>query len=750
MSQKEKQVWLFAEGNASMRDLLGGKGANLAEMTNIGLPVPPGFVITTAVCNEYTRLGRLPDGLMEDVKTALKDVEAKMGKGFGDAKNPLLVSVRSGARFSMPGMMDTILNLGLNESTIEGLIKLTNDGRFVYDAYRRFVMMFGDVVLGVPKEKCEHLFSEMKEKLGAKQDTDVDADHLKELTQQFKSLIQSQIGRSFPNDPMEQLQLAIEAVFRSWNNPRAIVYRRREKISDDLGTAVNVQSMVFGNMGNDCGTGVAFTRNASNGDAHVFGEYLMNAQGEDVVAGVRTPMPIADLERENPKIYRQFDDICKKLEDHYHDMMDIEFTIETGRLYILQCRVGKRTGPAAVKIAVDMVREGRISKDEALLRVNPDMLDQCLHPVITPGSKYHVIARGLPAGPGAATGIAVFDAGRAAELGKGGKGQHVILVRADTSPDDLKGMLASEGVLTERGGMTSHAALVARGFGIPTVAGCTAIRVNDEARQFTADGAVIKEGDAISLNGTLGEVIEGAVEVQDPELTDEFGTLLQWANEKKRLGVRTNADTPADAELAIRFGAEGIGLCRTEHMFFAPERRPIVQAMILAETTEERKAQLDLLLPFQRSDFEGIFKAMAGRPVTVRLIDPPLHEFLPHLDELRVSVLELQLTDRSSPKLKEQEKLLHKVESMHEVNPMLGLRGVRLSILFPEIVEMQVTAIMEAAAALTKQGVEVHPEIMIPLVGTVNELSLIQSQLDAVVKKVLAKADVPVDYKFGT
>ena len=750
MSDSNKRLWLFEEGNATMRDLLGGKGANLAEMTNIGLPVPPGFTITTAVCNTYTKIGRLPDGLLEEVKVALKTVEDKLGKKFGDASNPLLVSVRSGAKFSMPGMMDTILNLGLNDDTAPGLIKLTNNPRFVYDAYRRFVMMFGDVVLGVEKEKCEHLFSALKTELGVKEDTEVDAESLKALTHQFKALIEAELGRPFPSDPFEQLTLAVEAVFRSWNNDRAIVYRRKEKISDDLGTAVNVQSMVFGNMGNDCGTGVAFTRNAATGEARVFGEYLMNAQGEDVVAGVRTPMPIAELDRENPEIYKQFDRICKTLEDHYKDMMDIEFTIEKNRLFILQCRSGKRTGPAAVRVAVDMVHEGRITKAAALARITAENLDQCLHPVIKPGLKYKVLAKGLPAGPGAATGIAVFDSTRAAELGKDGKGVRVILVRADTSPDDLKGMLASEGVLTERGGMTSHAALVARGFGIPTVAGCAAIKVDAENRLFVAGDVVVKEGDPISLNGTLGEVIEGTVEVQDPEMTGEFGELLGWAEETKRLGVRANADTPEDAVLALKFGAEGIGLCRTEHMFFGDERRPIVQAMILADTEAERRAHLAKLLPFQRQDFEGIFQAMAGKPVTVRLIDPPLHEFLPAIEELRANVAGLEMTNPNGALAKEQKTILEKVESMHEVNPMLGLRGVRLSIMFPEIVEMQVTAIMQAAANLTKKGVEVHPEIMIPLIATVEELATIQTQLEAIVKKVLDAAGVSVDYKFGT
>ena len=733
-----------------MRDLLGGKGANLAEMTNIGLPVPPGFTITTEVCNEYSKTNELPHGLLDEVKAAMHDVEKKIGKKFGDANNPLLVSVRSGAKFSMPGMMDTILNLGLNDQTLEGMIKLTGDARFVYDAYRRFVMMYGDVVLEVEKERCEELFTEMKKELGASQDTDVDAEHLKTLTAQFKALIEEETGHPFPSDPYEQLVGAILAVFRSWNNPRAQVYRKKEKISDDIGTACNVQSMVFGNMGNDCGTGVAFTRNAATGEAHVFGEYLMNAQGEDVVAGVRTPMPIADLERENQAIYNQFAKICGILEDHYRDMMDIEFTIEKSTLFILQCRAGKRTGPAAVRVAVDMVNEGRLSRDEALMRVNAEMLDQCLHPVIKPGSKYTVLAKGLPAGPGAATGIAVFDSQRAADLGKGGEGKKVILVRADTSPDDLKGMLAAEGVLTERGGMTSHAALVARGFGIPTVAGCSAIRVDGEKCQFVIGDRVVKEGDPISLNGTLGEVIDGTVEVQDPEMTGEFGTFLQWANEKRRLGVRANADTPEDAEIALKFGAEGIGLCRTEHMFFGDERRPLVQAMILAETEKERRGYLAHLLEFQRSDFEGIFKAMVGKPVTVRLIDPPLHEFLPSMEDIQASVMGLRLTNPNGSLLKEQEILLSKVEVLHEVNPMLGMRGVRLSIMFPEIVEMQVTAIMEAAANLARQGYAVHPEIMIPLVSHVNELTTIQTQLEKVVEDVLAKAGVRVDYKFGT
>jgi pyruvate,orthophosphate dikinase len=748
-----KRVYLFEEGDATMRDELGGKGANLAEMSNIGLPVPPGFTITTDTCNEYTKLGHFPDGLMDEIKAALANVEASTGKKLGDPANPLLVSVRSGAKFSMPGMMDTVLNLGLNDATVAGLIKLTGNPRFVYDSYRRFLMMLSDVAYSngtnhLSKHDFEHVFYDMKKNLGVANDLDVNADQLKQLCETYKAHIKAQSGKDFPQDPLVQLQDAIAAVFKSWNNDRAILYRQREKISDDIGTAVNVQSMVFGNQGEDCGTGVAFTRNASNGLKEVFGEYLMNAQGEDVVAGVRTPMPISDLAVQNPDMYKQFDDICQRLEGHYKDMQDIEFTIEHNKLYILQCRSGKRTGPAAVKIAVDLVNEGIISKETALARINPELLDQCLHPIIKPGAKYTLLATGLPAGPGAATGVAVFDATRAAELGKGGKGQRVILVRADTSPDDLKGMLAAEGVLTERGGMTSHAALVARGFGIPTVAGCSDITVG--ANSFTVGGKTIKEGDPISLNGTMGEVIDGTVEVVDPEMTGEFGTLLGWADDVKRLGVRTNADTPEDVALAIKLGAEGVGLCRTEHMFFAEDRRPVVQSMILAETEEERGKWLDQLLPFQRNDFQGIFEALGNRPATIRLIDPPLHEFLPNLETLIAEVATLKATHPGSPELASKEEMLHKVEGMHEINPMMGLRGCRLSIVFPGIVEMQTRAILEGAIAAKKNGAEPHPEIMIPLVGHVNELKAVRSNLERVAKQVTEQHGETVDYMFGT
>ncbi|MCS6775050.1 MAG: pyruvate, phosphate dikinase [Chloroherpetonaceae bacterium] len=750
----KKRVYLFHEGDKSMRDLLGGKGANLAEMTNIGLPVPPGFTITTEVCNEYYAAGqKLPEGLMDEVRAALTHVENAIGKKFGDPSNPLLVSVRSGAKFSMPGMMDTVLNLGLNHDTVEGLIRISNNPRFVYDSYRRFIMMLSDVAYSgqydlLSKHDFEHIFRDFKASLGVTGDLEVDADGMKKLCEIYLDHFKKQTGKEFPQDVFVQLEDAITAVFRSWNNERAIVYRRREKISDDIGTAVNVQSMVFGNMGDDCGTGVAFTRNPATGEKHIFGEYLMNAQGEDVVAGVRTPIPINELAARNPEIYKEFDQVCRTLENHYKDVQDIEFTIEHNKLYILQCRAGKRTGQAAVKIAVDMVNEGLITKEEAVARVDPNLLTQCLLPVIAPGAKYRVLAKGLPAGPGAATGIAVFTATRAAELGKGGAGQKVILVRADTSPDDLKGMLAAQGVLTERGGMTSHAALVARGFGIPTVAGCSEIQVGPDHFVVRATGQIIREGDYISLNGTLGEVIEGEVPVQEASLSGEFGEFLSWADTfRGAFGVRANADTPKDTRIAIELGAEGIGLCRTEHMFFEGERRPVVQRMILAQTPEERQAALDELLVFQREDFKGIFEALEGRPATIRLIDPPLHEFLPKREELIAEVATLKAQGGSDP---EKEALLRAVESMHEINPMMGLRGCRLSIVFPEIVEMQTRAIMEGASAVVKAGGKATPEIMIPLVGHVNELRVLRERLEATARKVEEEQGVKIDYSFGT
>jgi pyruvate,orthophosphate dikinase len=688
---------------------------------------------------------------MDEIKVALAAVEKSLGKKFGDASNPLLLSVRSGAKFSMPGMMDTVLNLGLTDTIVEALIKVS-DARFVYDSYRRLIMMLSDVAYSdkfdhITKHDFEHIFADLKKELGVKEDLEVNAEGLKTLCDRYKAHVLKQTGHEFPQDPYVQMKEAVEAVFRSWNNDRAIVYRRKEKIPDEIGTAVNIQAMVFGNRGDDCGTGVAFTRNASTGENVVFGEYLMNAQGEDVVAGVRTPLEIAELQNANPTIYQEFDDVCKKLEAHYKDMQDIEFTIEHGKLFILQCRSGKRTGPAAIKIAVDQVEEGLIDKDSALLRVDPELLNHCLLPVIAPGTKYQVLAKGLPAGPGAATGIAIFDSEKAAELGKGGKGQNVILVRAETSPDDLKGMLAAQGVLTEKGGMTSHAALVARGFGIPTVAGCSEISVNAHAKEFKVGDKVIKEGDVISLNGTLGEVIEGGVPVEEPQLTGEFGVFLGWADEARTLGIRTNADTPEDTELAIKFGAEGIGLCRTEHMFFEGDRRPVVQRMILADNDAERQSALDELLVFQREDFVGIFEALKGKPATVRLIDPPLHEFLPSLHTL----IEEVATNRANGKVdSEKEEMLRTVESMHEINPMMGLRGCRLSIVFPQIVEMQTRAILEGAATVIKNGGKAHPEIMIPLVGHVNELRFVRERLEATAKKVVAEQGVEIPYEFGT
>jgi pyruvate,orthophosphate dikinase len=749
-----KRVYLFREGDKSQRDLLGGKGANLAEMTNIGLPVPPGFTITTEVCTEYYATGKkLPDGLMAEMDAALADVEAAQNKKLGDPTNPLLLSVRSGAKFSMPGMMDTVLNLGLNDEVAAAMVAAGADKRFVYDSYRRLIMMLSDVAFSdgnhhISKHGFEKLFYDLKAKLGVTDDLEVTGDQLAELCETYKAHLKEHAGREFPQDVKEQLSAAVEAVFRSWNNDRAIVYRRKEKIDDAIGTAVNVQAMVFGNMGDDCGTGVAFTRNASTGENVVFGEYLINAQGEDVVAGVRTPSPISELQTVNPAIYEEFDKVCKVLESHYKDMQDIEFTIERNKLYILQCRSGKRTGTAAVRIAVEMVAEGLITKEEAVGRVAPDLLNQVLLPVIAPGTKYNVIAKGLPAGPGAATGIACFDANRAAELGKGGQGQRVILVRADTSPDDLAGMLAAQGVLTERGGMTSHAALVARGFGIPTVAGCGEIKVDAENRQFTYAGGVIKEGDFISLNGGLGEVIEGQVPVQDASMTGDFGVFMGWADEFRTLKVRTNADAPNDVKKAINLGAEGIGLTRTEHMFFEEDRRPIVVDMILdIDNAETRKTALAKLLEFQRQDFKEIFEVLDGMPATIRLIDPPLHEFLPHLTDLTAEVATLRAKGEA---VGDKERILKAAESMHEINPMLGLRGVRLSIVYPEIVEMQTRAILEGAASVIKSGGKAVPEIMIPLVGHVNELRVIRAALEATAKAVVSEQGVEIPYSFGT
>lgn len=742
-----------------MRDLLGGKGANLAEMTNIGLPVPPGFTITTEVCTEYYENSKkLPEALTGEMKAGIADLEKSLGRNFGGTNKPLLVSVRSGAKFSMPGMMDTVLNLGLNPETAEALIAETGNARFVYDSYRRFIMMFSDVAFGVSKHGFDQeILHEYKEKIGAKNDLDLSADDWKAVCQLFLDHVKAKAGREFPFDPYEQLSLAVEAVFRSWNNDRAIYYRRTEKIPDEIGTAVNIQAMVFGNTGNDSGTGVAFTRDPSNGKREIYGEYLMNAQGEDVVAGVRTPVPIAELEKQNKEIFNTFMDVANKLEHHYKDMQDLEFTIQNGQLFMLQCRSGKRTGPAAVHIAVDMVQEGLITTEEALLRVTGAHLDQLLHKRIDPKSlgSAKKLATGIAASPGAAVGIAVFDANTAATLGThGGQNKKVILVRDETNPDDVHGMVASQGVLTARGGKTSHAAVVARGFGIPCVAGAEALKVNVANKVFTVGGTTVNEGDLITIDGTTGDIYLGEVPLIEPEVSGAFAQLMSWADQSRRLKIRANADNPGDAKQSIEFGAEGIGLCRTEHMFFG-DRLPLVQHMILTENEAERQADLDKLQVIQQGDFEGIFDVMDGRPVTVRLIDPPLHEFLPSHEELlkKKVRLETQLELGKTgleKELHEVEQLLVRVEAMKEANPMLGLRGVRLSIVFPGIVVMQTRAILQAAATLTKKGRKVLPEIMIPLVSTVNELKVLQSQLEAVARTVVQEQGVEIPYQFGT
>jgi len=746
---KKKYVYFFGEGDASMKMLLGGKGANLAEMTRIGLPVPPGFTITTEACAHYYKNNeQWPEGLEEEILANLKQLEEKSGKKFGDPNNPLLVSVRSGAPVSMPGMMDTILNLGLNDEVVEGLAKLTGDKRFAYDCYRRFIQMFGNVVMGIDHSKFEAILDEVKEEVGAKLDTDLDAEALKKVIQKYKELYKKETGEDFPQEPYEQLKRAINAVFESWNNKRAITYRKIHGIPDDWGTAVNVQMMVFGNMGFDSGTGVGFTRNPSTGEKEYYGEYLLNAQGEDVVAGIRTPKPIVEMEKELPKAFEELKKVYEILEKHYKDMQDFEFTIEKGKLYLLQTRTGKRTAQAAIKIAVDMVKEGLIDKKTAILRVDPNQLNQLLHPQIDRSQPIQVLAKGLPASPGAAYGKVVFDADEAEKLGN--EGEKVILVRPETTPDDIHGVVAAQGVLTSRGGMTSHAAVVARGMGKPCVAGCEAIKIDLDKKQFTVNGTVVKEGDYITIDGGTGEVILGQVKTIPPQLSGDFQTLLSWADEVRKLGVRANADTPQDAQKALEFGAEGIGLCRTEHMFMAPDRLPSVQRMIMAQSEEERRKALSEIEPMQKGDFKEIFRIMEGKPVTIRLIDPPLHEFLPKLEDLLVEVTTLRVKGVTGPELEEKENLLKIVRNLHEANPMLGLRGCRLGILYPEIVEMQVRAIMEAACELTKEGIKVIPEIMIPLVGHRNEIKVLKEKLDEVAQAVIKEYGVDVSYSFGT
>ena len=744
-----KRVWLFKEGNADMRNLLGGKGANLAEMTNAGLPVPPGLTITTETCMEYINNGnKMPDGLMDEVKAYLKEVEKQAGKEFGNKENPLLVSVRSGARLSMPGMMETILNLGLNDETLQGMINLTNNERFCYDSYRRFLTMFGSVAWDIERIKFEDELDKVKEKEGVKTDAEVSAEGLKSLIPVYKEIIKKETGKDFPQDPYIQLQEAIEAVFRSWNIPRAVAYRNLNKIDHNYGTAVNVQTMVFGNMGNDCATGVSFTRNPATGENEFYGEYLTNAQGEDVVAGIRTPKPIKELANEMPELYKQYVDIAKNLENHYKDVQDMEFTIEKGKLYILQTRNGKRTAAAAVRIAVEMAKEGIISKERAVELVDPYQLYQLLLPSFDPKAKKeaHKIAQGLNASPGAAIGKIVFDTDEAATRGEAG--EKVILVRIETCPDDIHGMIASQGVLTLRGGMTSHAAVVAKGMGKPCVSGCEDLKIDLANKTLTAaDGAIYHENDVISIDGGTGEVMAGAVQTQSATMDENFETLFKWVDEFKKLTVRANADTPLDVQNALKLGAEGVGLCRTEHMFMDPSRLPWVQKMIIAGTKEARKEALAKLLPMQYQDFKDMFKALNGYPMTIRLLDPPLHEFLPDKETLIAEVATLKAKGED---YKEKENLLHTVEELSESNPMMGLRGCRLGLMFPEINEMQVRAIFEAACDLKKEGLTVKPEIMIPLISHVNELKIDRTLLETVAKEVMQEKGIEVEYMFGT
>ncbi len=740
-----KYVYLFSEGNASMKNLLGGKGANLAEMTGLGLPVPRGFTVTTEACTRYYNDGKVIAAEIEaEIYQMLARTEQVVGKNFGDPENPFLVSVRSGARASMPGMMDTILNLGLNDRVVEGLAKLTNNERFAYDSYRRFIQMFSDVVMEVEKPRFEKILDAVKEENGAKFDTDLSAENLKEVVKRYKALFKAEKGFEFPQEPKIQLMEAVKAVFRSWDNPRAIVYRRLNDIPGDWGTAVNVQEMVYGNMGNDSGTGVAFTRNPSTGEKKLYGEFLMNAQGEDVVAGIRTPQPMEQMKSVNEAAYNQFVETANILENHYRDMQDMEFTIEKGKLFMLQTRNGKRTAAAALKIAVDLVEEGMITRNEALMKVDPKQLDALLHPNFEPKALKSAkpVAKGLPASPGAATGRIYFEAEEAVEASKGGE-KKIILVRMETSPEDIEGMHVSQGILTGRGGMTSHAAVVARGMGTCCVAGCSEIKINEEEKYFIdRDGRKYLEGDWISLDGSTGNVYGERLPAIEPEMTGDFSTLMQWADEVRTLKVRTNADTPADAAQAMKFGAEGIGLCRTEHMFFEPDRLPAMREMIVARTEEQRRKALDKLLPMQRSDFEGLFREMQGYPVTIRFLDPPLHEFLPQADEdIEALAKEMGMSF---------EDLKGVVLSLHEFNPMMGHRGCRLAVSYPEIAEMQTRAVIEAALNVNANGMSVVPEIMIPLVGDIKELKYVKDIVVRTAVEVIEKAGVKLEYKVGT
>ena len=753
MAQR-RWVSLFEEGSKDQRALLGGKGAGLAEMTRIGLPVPPGFTVTTEACNAYFEAdGKFPENMWDEVLEGMADMEEQLGRRFGDPEDPLLISVRSGAKFSMPGMMDTVLNLGLNDNSLSGLLKASDDEHFVYDAYRRLIQMFGDVVLGVDHQKFEDVLHERREANGVGSDAELPVDDLKSIVERFKGIIDEEPDKAFPQDPTKQLEMAIEAVFSSWNIKRARDYREFHGIPHDLGTAVNVQAMVFGNTGEDSASGVAFTRNPSTGEKGIYGEYLKNAQGEDVVAGIRTPKSVSELKDDMPAAYEELVQTCETLEAHYQEMQDLEFTIEHEKFWILQTRAGKRTAKAATVIAVDMANEGLIDRATAVQRVTPGQIEKLLHPrfetdaVDRAESDGRMLAKGLNASPGAAVGKAVFDADTAEEMGK--NGEDVILVRPETTPDDVHGFLQCQGVLTQRGGMTSHAAIVSRSLGKPAVVGCESIRIDLNAKQFTVDGTTVSEGDVIGIDGTSGKLYQGELPTVVPKLEEEheLTELLGWSDEFRKLGVRANADYPSDAKRARNFGAQGIGLCRTEHMFFEEDRLPIVREMILAEAKPDREAALKQLLPMQREDFKGLLEAMNGLPVIIRLIDPPLHEFLPNYEELVKELAEIHAQGKRDDK---KEQLLTAVERMREANPMLGLRGVRLGMLYPEVLEMQTRAILEAAGELESQGVDVHPEIMIPLVAHARELEIVKARLEAVAKNVESEHGVAIKYQFGT
>ncbi len=763
----KKWVYLFSEVEEAekavggdwedVRALLGGKGANLADMTRAGLPVPPGFSVTTEACNAYLEAGQqFPDGCWDQELEALKAIEEANGKTLGDPNNPLLVSCRSGAKFSMPGMMDTVLNIGLTDEVVAGMTELTGDERFVMDSYRRLIQMFGSVVMGVDDEPFEEVLAEARQKAGVKTDAGLNAEQWKEVVEEFKKIFKAETGMDFPQDPIQQVKLSTEAVFKSWNGKRAVDYRNAAGIAHDLGTAVNIQTMVFGNMGDSSGTGVAFTRDPSTGENVLYGDYLINAQGEDVVAGIRNTEPISKLDEEMPKVYKEFVDICDKLEDHYKEMQDMEFTIEQGKLWMLQTRDGKRTAKAAIKIAVDMANEGLISREKAVMRVTPEQVDTLLHPQFDMDAKKAaadegtLLSKGVNASPGAAVGVAAFDADLAEKWAKE-EGKVVIMVRQFTRPDDVHGMLAAKGILTTEGGATSHAAVVARQFGVPCVVGASDISLNMEKRQLRVGDVVVKEGDWLSIDGTTGEAFAGQIPTVDTDLEEQEDllTLLTWADEFRRLQVWANADYPDDATRARGYGAQGIGLCRTEHMFFEAERLPTVQKMILAESEEVRQQALDKLLPFQKDDFVGLFRAMTDLPVIVRLIDPPLHEFMPEHNEVFERVITKRVKGETEG-LEEDEELLEAISSMHESNPMMGLRGIRLSVVFPGMVKMQVRAIFEAACEVKKEGLNPKPEVMIPLTGHVNELKLIQPQLEEVAKAVMEEQGVEVEYKFGT